>query len=1107
MEGSKDVESAKKVGPVGLLNLREKSWSRRLRGSSLIAEVDVKDAYSEQVASVLGKVYEKWTNNGRRPADFFVQWPSCVAVALTGVAARGYQRGTFWPELWKAVRYRGLPEDQAIWGRGFGAALAALGMPAFPDMSMPYVGPILMHTGIPTYCLEDYFRLIAQRRTVDRGLDAEGFLVWATAPGREKRLQELDVPARRFLQHGTEFALDFVERSFDLLDRLGDSAPDLDGVGLPPRVLGRAQELAAEGRLTLTASRSSGGNRTRSERPRIALDPFGRGVEVVLPAISETPDGIARWNVTADGVTTTVRSQAQWVGTAEGAPSTGFSLLRPVRTVVVALAGWQHQSELSVVDPAAPLLVFAEDGRLLPPSLPLPPDVVWVVHPDEHELVADGPLTVTVEGQLPLGWDGWCLRQVSLRGVRSVELAEMPACRRTVRGYSHPRIVTGDPVRGVATPYGSPVYPRPPEIWLPSESGADTTWLIEVRSSGGDSVVASRSQTISGPTTVTDLWDSLPRPLLGAFDLAVRGPLGRGARRTVFVAEGLGVRFTPRVRVFGRSGLADGRAELSAAIGALANPRVLSFDADCLAGVVEYRTDAESEPLVVTPPHVQVMHERAAEQPVWRAGPLRITSDVFADGPGALLVRVPEARVLPRLRVVVGERIVQEIFSSGRVQEGTARYDLVKIADTVNEHQRADLLLDVGKEVIRAASIRPRRLAQSADRVNGHLQLAGFVPVEGLTAGIYAARAPWREPLIVPVEQDGRIPLLPELVDAGPLLLCLQVDDPWVPVEWPRWPDHYLTVGGEGHLVSEDPEETALSRFVAGEGGFPNEVGDLRRVWTALDLMHQLRSSSDVQRFRLHCSGPLLRRPADALVALVELGFEPDRTVVALITSGLAATAVPDLEQAGAARRMWPLAPAAAVLAGDLSDADCFSAAERQCGAVLAEITGKGVDPWAGVGRFGSEVERMVHLTSQQIEGIWRAANVVPQALLDADTRASAARRLFDARGEEELRPVSQIAAHAVTSARSVLGRPVLLSQVDRRRHPADRRGWYSLPAASTAFALLARLAARGDTDCVRAEQLFRVDWARLAAVAPDLVTIDLILAELLIGAGKKETQ
>ncbi len=274
-----------------------------------------------------------------------------------------------------------------------------------------------------------------------------------------------------------------------------------------------------------------------------------------------------------------------------------------------------------------------------------------------------------------------------------------------------------------------------------------------------------------------------------------------------------------------------------------------------------------------------------------------------------------------------------------------------------------------------------------------------------------------------------------------------------------------------------------------------------------LDLGYQLRSSSDAQQFRLLCSRPLLQRPAEALVALVDLGFEADRMLAALITSGLAATAVPDLASAGTARRMWPLAPAAAVLAGGLADADCLAAAERQCGEALTEILDRGVDPWAGVGRFGPEVERMTYLTPQQIEGIWRAADVVPRALLDADTRASAARRLFDMRTEEATRLPAQVAAYAVKTARSVLGQPSLLNQVDRRRHPTDKNGWYSLPAASTAFALIARVAARGDAACARAEQLFRADWARLAAVAPDLVTIDLVVAELLIGAGKKETQ
>ncbi|MFC0552543.1 hypothetical protein ACFFHJ_16765 [Planotetraspora thailandica] len=1112
MAEAEDGSPARKVGATELLNRREAAWSRRLRGSSLVAEVDIKDGHSEQVASVLGRVYAKWLASGRKPHTFFTRWPACVAVAMTAVAARHYRRGEFWRDLWTAVGYRGLPEEQSTWGKGFANAVDALGMPTFQGMPMPYVGPILMHTGIPTYCLEDYFRLIAHRRASDRGLDAEAFLAWATAPGTEHRLDNLDVPARRFLQHGTEFALDFVERTFDLLDRLRDPAPDLDGVALPPRVLARAQELAAERQLDLSVPSSSGESRTRAERPRIALDPFGRGVEVILPAVGDTPDGLATWTVTADGVTSTVRSRAQWVGVAEAAPATNFSLLKPVRTVVVALAGWQHQTELQVIDPAAPMLVFAEDGRRLPATMPLPPDVVWVVYPGEHELTTDGPLAVTIEGQLPLGWTGWRLRQVSLEGVRSLGLTELPGSRRPVRGYTRPRIVTGDPVAGVTTPYGSPVYARMPEVWLPGQEGAETTWQVDVRRVGSDEAVMSGSHTISGPLSITEIEDAFPsRPVLGAFDIVVRGPLGRGAKRTVFVAEGLGARFTPRVRLFGAAGLAQGKAELTAAVGAQAAPRAISYGSAELAAIAEYRTGEQTEPLVVTPPRVEVMHEREAEPPIWRAGPLRIPADSFADAPGALLVRVPETRsALPSLHVVVGGNVVQDLPASGRPQEGTARFDLVKIADTVAEHKQADLLLEVGSDVIRVGSVRPRQLAYGAEREGDHLRLINHVPVDGLTAGIYPTTAPWREPIVEPVGADGSVPLPVELRDAGPLLVLLQVDDPWVPVEWPRWPKQYLMVGGDGHVISDDPEETALSRFISGEGDFPHEVDGLWRVWTMIDLAERLRPASDLQRFIMTCSRPIQRRPFDALTALVGLGLKPARTLACIISSGLAATAVPDLANADAARRMWPVVPAVAALAGGLQDEDCFAAAERQCGEAFREIVVDGVDSFAGVGRFGADADRLVHMTPQQIEGIWRAANVVPRALLDADTRASAARRLFDARGEEAAREVGSVALYAVKTAEAVLRRLErldLLPQLDQRRNPDGRAGWRSLPAASIAFAMVARLAARGDAQCRTAEQTFRADWTRLAAIAPDLVTIDLVLAELLVGQAETEMQ
>ncbi|GIH50615.1 hypothetical protein SAMN05421833_12814 [Microbispora rosea] len=1099
------VKPARKVSATELLDMRERAWSKKLRGVSLVAEIDAKDAHSKQVASVLGRAYRKWVASGREPRMFFRRWPACIAVAVTGIAARDYRRGELWSALWAAIGYQGEQDDRAIWGRGFAAALDAMGMPTFQGMPMPYLGPILMHTGIPTYCLDDYFRLLGQRMSVDRGLDAESFLAWATAPGSENRLLNVDVPVRRFLQHGTEYALDFVERSFELLDRLRDQTAELDGVGLPPRVLERARYLASEGRLDLTTSRSPSTGRTRIERPRIALDPFGGGIEVVLPPVGDTPDGTARWNVTADGVTTTVRSQAMWVGVAE-APSTTHSLLRPVRTVVVAMDGWPYQTELQVVDPAAPMLVFGEDGRRLPATAPLPPDTVWVAHPADYELLADGPLQVVIEGQLPLGWEGWRLRKVSLKGVRSLGLDKAPAARRSVRGHTHARISTGDPVAGVTTPYGSPVFSQVPEIWLPGNIGAEATWHVEVRRSGTDIALVTESYRCSEPLTVSDLWDSLPRPLVGAFDTVVRGPLGRGVNRSLFIAEGLCAAFTPRVRLFGTAGLADGRAELSAPVGARVEPRVTRFSSAELASIVEYRTEIESEPLVVTPPHVQVMHDRLGEAPVWRAGPLRIPTDAFAEEPGTLLVRIPGVKQMPPLQVMAGGQVVQDAPASGGVQAGTARYDMVKIKGTVEDKQQAELLVEVDGRLVRVASVRPRRLAAAAKVEGDHILLLECVLVDGLTAAVYATHAPWREPVIVPVEEGGTVPLPWDLCSCGPLLVSLQVDDPWVPVEWSRWPDAHVVASADGFLVSEDPEEVALSRYLAGEGGFPDDVRDLSRIWTLVDLADRLRVSSEVRRFVQECSRPILRRPADALTALVKLGLEPDRSLHALITSGLAAVAVPQLDPPAVAK-MWATTPAAAVLAGDLGDEDCLATAERQCGEVLLEIRSTGTDPSPQAGRFGLEADRLTHLAPQAFDAVLRAAHIVPKALLDADTRAAGALQLFKARHEPAAKESSHVVAHVVKTAERLLERPQLLRQVVQRKHPQDRGGWYSLPAASAAFALIARLAARGDEACRAAEQTFRNDWAHLASVAPDLVTIDLVLAELLASTVKTEAQ
>jgi len=69
-------------------------------------------------------------------------------------------------------------------------------------------------------------------------------------------------------------------------------------------------------------------------------------------------------------------------------------------------------------------------------------------------------------------------------------------------------------------------------------------------------------------------------------------------------------------------------------------------------------------------------------------------------------------------------------------------------------------------------------------------------------------------------------------------------------------------------------------------------------------------------------------------------------------------------------------------------------------------------------------------------------------------------------------------------------------------RQPAEsKESWLALPAMSIAMALLARLAARGNRNCAMLERDYRDRWANLARYAPELVAIDLVLAEALIAS------
>jgi hypothetical protein len=624
------------------------------------------------------------------------------------------------------------------------------------------------------------------------------------------------------------------------------------------------------------------------------------------------------------------------------------------------------------------------------------------------------------------------------------------------------------------------------------------------------------SREISLPGEV-EIWESVPRPILGAFDITVRGPLGRGMRRTVFVAEGLSASYRPAVRALKVSGLEPGEAELRVPAGAVVHPARLAFRAADRAHVAELRAGAETEPVVITPPHVEVLCAGAGAG-AWTAAPVHAASEDILDL-GRLLVRAPGTALTAELEVWAGLQPVQTIPPSGGQASGLAGYELPRASETVAHHGRAEFFLPWGHGRMPVGMVRPRRLASGAELSDGLLIIRDCVPVDGLTAALYLARAPWRAPVIVPVPGEGIVLLPSEVRNAGPLRVLLRVEDPWVVTDWPDWPGHgSYACDAPGIPAGGDAEEAALCRFLAGDGDLPASPERLDRLWLLIHLADDLMAAGAPASLRERCSALVAAQPRAALTALLDTGLNLTASVVGLISTGLA-TARPLLDDdLRKAERLWGvLSPAAAVLCsrllaqpppgGDDPSAALLDAALAQCGANLeAMLDGKG-DPASRVGQFGPEAERLALLPPPQVDAVWQAAVVVPQTLLDADTRAVAARQMFDARralaGPARDATIIVREAEKLVTASPYRDAAALIAA---RRHPERKGGWLALPAMSASLALAARMAARGNEACRAFEGAWRSRWAELARQAPELAGIDLVLAEALI-AGMERTR
>jgi hypothetical protein len=546
------------------------------------------------------------------------------------------------------------------------------------------------------------------------------------------------------------------------------------------------------------------------------------------------------------------------------------------------------------------------------------------------------------ENPLPPRWSDFSLVHVDLSDATEVTLA---GATRTVRKLDAARVDTGTPVVGVRTAGGLPLLASVPTVVLPS-SMADARWDVTLHDADG-SVIARR--TTDGNEDPNLLWDEVPRPLVGTYTVKVRGPWGRGASRTFAIVEGLSLSFAPAWRRFVDGGLQPCVTKVCAAAGVELSQQQIPFDVQDRAQTLRVSALSRSCSLVVSPPHMTVAYQSDETSISPAIRPLTLTREDVIGHPGEVLLDVGAAAE-PVLHVISGNRAVQTV-TARQARAGVYRFDLAQITDTLRMHPQVALTLS-GTGELAIAMVRPQSLFTGIELDGQQLRFSNCVDVDGLTAYVFALRAPWRSPTAVPI-LNGHAQLPDWLVDAGPLRVIARIDDPWVPLPPPGWPlpGQSTVVEADGWIIDGAPEEQAVSRFLAGLTPLPDDIQDPSRLWTARALLPRLHLGARNDEVATYIDKVIYAHPAAALAALSKSEVPLELIPTLMVRSGLAWANLADAHENTAPS--WTVRgalPAALLSAADsLWSEDEIEAAITICGDTVAGIL-DGHDPCAGVG-------------------------------------------------------------------------------------------------------------------------------------------------------------
>jgi hypothetical protein len=231
----------------GSLSECEKLLNPLLQQISLIGQLSLTEEDIDKLAKLIRDKIETDIKYGTW--ELKKLFPTCLACFLVFKGHEEYKSGDFWSSVWESLNLPKSTKWQGEWGEVFIEFLKENKLPSFDiGGGHRYVTPILVHGGIPNYCLNDFFQnllvpIVLGQLEVDITNTDEIIKEW-----RYSSLFDLtDKPVQRFLCHGQEVAKDFLDRCIEMARRAyeayeGNETLSFNEFDLPENVIRKFQE-------------------------------------------------------------------------------------------------------------------------------------------------------------------------------------------------------------------------------------------------------------------------------------------------------------------------------------------------------------------------------------------------------------------------------------------------------------------------------------------------------------------------------------------------------------------------------------------------------------------------------------------------------------------------------------------------------------------------------------------------------------------------------------------------------------------------------------------------------------------------------------------------